>query len=199
MTWGEIQIESLKKMFLNTENLKVEELETYRGDKKYKTYLFAMPQACNEAIKYITATLGTKVERFSLTKTSVNDIYDLSKLIPDYRKVKNIVATTTGISWKMRNDSLLEINDWYGGDIDVYYEIKPNIITSTTNVNKKIDISEEHAVIIPLYIAGELYKDDDLTMATMYMNEFMNMINIFSNTNNYIDNPRIENIYRIGD
>lgn len=199
MTWGEIQIESLKKMFLNTNDLKVEELESYRSDKKYKTYLFGMYQACNEAIKYITATLGTKVERFTLTKTNINDIYDLSKLIPDYRKMKSLISSTTGISWKMRNDSLLEINDWYDGDIDIYYEIKPKIINSTTNVNEKIDISEDYAVIIPLYIAGELYKDDDLTMATMYMNEFMNMINIFSNINTYIDNPRIESIYRIGD
>lgn len=199
MTWGEIQIESLKKMFLNTNDLKVEELESYRSDKKYKTYLFGMYQACNEAIKYITATLGTKVERFTLTKTNINDIYDLSKLIPDYRKMKSLISSTTGISWKMRNDNLLEISDWYDGDIDIYYEIKPKIITSTTNVNEKIDISEDYAVIIPLYIAGELYKDDDLTMATMYMNEFMNMINIFSNINTYIDNPRIESIYRIGD
>ena len=199
MTWGEIQIESLKKMFLNTNDLKVEELESYRSDKKYKTYLFGMYQACNEAIKYITATLGTKVERFTLTKTNINDIYDLSKLIPDYRKMKSLISSTTGISWKMRNDNLLEICDWYDGDIDIYYEIKPKIITSTTNVNEKIDISEDYTVIIPLYIAGELYKDDDLTMATMYMNEFMNMINIFSNINTYIDNPRIESIYRIGD
>ena len=199
MTWGEIQIESLKKMFLNTDDLKVEELESYRSDKKYKTYLFGMYQACNEAIKYITATLGTKVERFTLTKTNINDIYDLSKLISDYRKMKSLISSTTGISWKMRNDNLLEISDWYDGDIDIYYEIKPKIINSTTNVNEKIDISEDYAVIIPLYIAGELYKDDDLTMATMYMNEFMNMINIFSNINTYIDNPRIESIYRIGD
>ena len=53
MTWGEIQIESLKKMFLNKEILKVEDLKIYKEDKKYKTYLDAMPQACNEAINYI--------------------------------------------------------------------------------------------------------------------------------------------------
>ena len=50
MNWGNIQIESLKKMFLNTENITVDNLATYLTDKKYKTYLFAMPQACNEAI-----------------------------------------------------------------------------------------------------------------------------------------------------
>lgn len=198
MTWGEIQIESLKKMFLNTEDLSVNSLGTYKNDKKYKTYLFAMPQACNEAIKYITATLGSKVKRFTLEKTNTDDIYDLSILINDFRKVKNIVCPT-GVSWKMRNDNLLEITDWYTGTIEIYYEINPRYITNATDINEKIDIEEMYAVVIPLYIAGELYKDDDLSMATMYMNEFMNMINIFSNGNTYIDNPRIESIYRIGD
>ena len=198
MTWGEIQIESLKKMFLNTEDLSVNSLGTYKNDKKYKTYLFAMPQACNEAIKYITATLGTKVKRFTLEKTNTNDMYDLSTLINDFRKVKNIVGPT-GISWKMRNSNLLEITDWHNGTIDIYYELNPRYITSSTEINEKIDIEEMYAVIIPLYIAGELYKDDDLSMATMYMNEFMNMINIFLNGDNYIDNPKIDSIYRIGD
>ena len=36
MTWGEIQIESLKKMFLNKEILKIEELETYNREYLYK-------------------------------------------------------------------------------------------------------------------------------------------------------------------
>ena len=198
MTWGEIQIESLKKMFLNTDDLSVDSITTYKNDKKYKTYLFAMPQACNEAIKYITAMLGTKVKRFTLEKNDTDNMYDLSVLIDDYRKLKNIVCPT-GVSWKMRNDSLLEITDWQSGTIDIYYEIKPRYITSSTDIKEKIDIEEMYAVIIPLYIAGELYKDDDLSMATMYMNEFMNMISIFSNGDSYISNPTIESIYRIGD
>ena len=36
MNWGQIQIESLKKMFLNNEELVVDQLEKYRVDKKTK-------------------------------------------------------------------------------------------------------------------------------------------------------------------
>ena len=79
MNWGDIQIESLKKMFLNTENLTVANLTDYFTDKKYKTYLFAMPQACNEAINYIASILGTKVELFQLVREETNHVYDLSK------------------------------------------------------------------------------------------------------------------------
>ena len=28
------------------------------------------------------------------------------------------------------------------------------------------------AVLLPLYMASQLYKDDDITLATMYRNEF---------------------------
>ena len=51
MNWGEIQIEALKKMYLNNDDITVSQLDNYKSDKRYKTYLFAMPQACNEGKK----------------------------------------------------------------------------------------------------------------------------------------------------
>lgn len=68
MTWGEIQIESLKKMFLNNESLSVNKLSDYMNEKKYKTYLYAMPQACNEAINFIVSKLGSNESTFELEK-----------------------------------------------------------------------------------------------------------------------------------
>ena len=38
MKWSEIQLESLKKMFLNKDLLLESKLDEYRKDKKYKTY-----------------------------------------------------------------------------------------------------------------------------------------------------------------
>ena len=89
MTWGEIQIESLKKMFLNKEVLKIEEIEKYKADKKYKTYLDAMPQACNEAINYII-NLEPIIKVEELQKNSDNSKYDLKELFSDYKRFYNI-------------------------------------------------------------------------------------------------------------
>ena len=33
-------------------------------------------------------------------------------------------------------------------------------------------LDPEVAVLLPLYMASQLYKDDDITLATMYRNEF---------------------------
>ena len=86
MNWGEIQIESLKKMFINNDDLSIDKLEDYKKEKKYKTYLFAMPQACNEAINYIVSRLGSNEKLYTLEKEE-NEFYDLSQKITDFRMI----------------------------------------------------------------------------------------------------------------
>lgn len=198
MNWGDIQIESLKKMFLNNESLDVDDLETYLEDKKYKTYLFAMPQACNEAINYIASRLGTQVEKYTLEHSDENT-FDLSDNIPDMRKIKKIVCPE-GVSYKVLSPTVIQFDDWYLGNVDIYYEVAVDVIRESTPITKRISsLKDEYAKIIPLYIAGELYKDDDLSMSTMYMNEFFNMINVFAEEDLFINNPIIQTIYRVGD
>lgn len=41
-----------------------------------------------------------------------------------------------------------------------------------TAPDTEIGLPEDACVLIPLYIASELYKDDDISMATTYRNEF---------------------------
>ena len=45
-------------------------------------------------------------------------------------------------------------------------------VSYDTKVNVEIDLPEDACVLIPLYIASELYKDDDIALATQYRNEF---------------------------
>lgn len=194
MTWGEIQIESLKKMFLNKEVLTIENLGTYKNDKKYKTYLDAMPQACNEAINYII-NLEPIIKVKELEKNGTNHIYDLKQLFTDYKKFYNI-NTEYPVIWEMLSKNLIKINEWTQGKIDIYYEAYPNNISKETTSNTKLDLEESFTRIIPLYIAGELYKDDDLTLSTMYMNEFITNLNAMITNDNFTNN-NIQSTYRM--
>ena len=54
----------------------------------------------------------------------------------------------------------------------MWYAAYPQVITAETEDSEELDLAPEAAVLLPLYIAGELYKDDDLSMATMFRNEF---------------------------
>lgn len=193
MTWGEIQIESLKKMFLNNENISVNKLSDYMNEKKYKTYLYAMPQACNEAINFIVSKLGSNESTFELEKEDTI-YYDLSKKIEDFRMIKGIYSKMP-VSWKILNKNTIIIDNWQGEKILVSYEVKPTIINSDTDTNFVIEIASEYANLIPLYIAGELYKDDDLTLSTMYMNEFMTLVDNYANNKYGFPTPMIERIY----
>lgn len=193
MTWGEIQIESLKKMFLNNESLSVNKLSDYMNEKKYKTYLYAMPQACNEAINFIVSKLGSNESTFELEKEDTI-YYDLSKKIEDFRMIKGIYSNMP-VSWKILNKNTIIIDNWQGEKILVSYEVKPTIINSDTDTNFVIEIASEYANLIPLYIAGELYKDDDLTLSTMYMNEFMTLVDNYANNKYGFPTPMIERIY----
>lgn len=194
MTWGEIQIESLKKMFLNKEVLKIEEIEKYKADKKYKTYLDAMPQACNEAINYII-NLEPIIKVEKLQKNGDNSKYDLKELFSDYKRFYNINSEYP-VMWTMLTKNIIGINGWTNGNIDIYYEAYPKKVTKDTEISTKIDLEEAFSRIIPLYIAGELYKDDDLTLSTMYMNEFITNLNAMITNDNFTNN-NIQSTYRM--
>lgn len=179
MNWGQIQIESLKKMFLNNEELEIDKLEEYKTDKKYKTYLYAMPQACNEAINYIIENGKPLIKEYKLKKKEKNK-YNLPQQVPNFKRLYQIVYDGDNKpAWYVEGNNVLVINNWESGDITVYYESYHDLITSSTSSSFSLDLDNQMVVLIPLYIAAELYKDDDVQLATMYMNEFVtNVSNI---------------------
>lgn len=122
MTWGEIQIIALQKMFAKDDPITVEDLGELREDDDCKWYLSAMPAVCNEALQrikpYIQNTYQYNDEQKKYEKTTIDNID--KDTLDDY----------------------------------------------------KLKIPEDACVLIPLYIASQLYKDDDISQATAYRNEF---------------------------
>jgi len=190
MTWGEIQIESLKKMFLNNDDLSIDELESYKTNKKYKTYLFAMSQAFNEAIRYIS-NLEPIIKSYELEVDQ--ERYNLKELISDYKCLENVISNK---KWEMETEDVIKF-DKESGTVIIYYESNPILVDSTTSSETTFDINKDCLQYVPLYIAGELYKDDDLTLSTVYMNEFMNNINLITGRTKNVINNKIIPIYTI--
>ncbi len=58
------------------------------------------------------------------------------------------------------------------GNYTVYYKSYPGTITSGTADDYVLDVEPEVDALIPLYMASQLYKDDDNGIATTYRNEF---------------------------
>ena len=60
----------------------------------------------------------------------------------------------------------------YNEETGKYDKTTVKHIDSKTKAKEKIGLPEEACVLIPLYIASQLYKDDDIAQATAYRNEF---------------------------
>lgn len=285
-TWGTIQLETIKKMFLNKEALTIKDLKSMRDENRYKTYMDGMRQACNEAVGEIVKRGKPQIKTFELTiqpiinliqteraifnrgdqpleyKTNEGlsyyfevdnkaavDIYVDGELykhivtraskpgkfnvyrgyINNYDKKPVIIKFSGTNPYYLRNlaiygldyntgdnneKNIPEFRDYYKCDLSKYikdfykldklylddveminntnyvfedryniilerpgfyklkYQAYPLWITEETADDEALNIDPEIAVIIPLYMASQLYKDDDISISTVYRNEF---------------------------
>lgn len=292
-TWGQIKLESIKKMFLNNDNIYEKDLRNMINDNKYKIYLNGMAQAANEGIAECVKRGRPFIKTFEFTQrpignvlgnnfttnyylgdemsyestdalayyfevdskaivdvyyideetgewtlqktienkgslpgkfTSYKDyspnvgiklvfrgttvysyrnvalynnnyqvkegdisyipdykpyfIYDIDKLIPDFYKIDKLYFENYSHELVNRTDYILEdahtlvIDDKLVGNFILKYQSYPAKIDDDTDDDDEINLPEEVACILPLYIASQLYKDDDVALATAYRNEF---------------------------
>lgn len=288
-TWGEIQIETCKKMFLNSDMISTDDLETLRKNNNYKTYFNGMAQAANEGIEEILKRGKPYIKTFKFTrKTNDNLLGDMLKTINHtnedlsfesdgvkayYFEVDNeatiniyvddeLVETIeneisnegeftvykgfvdghlklefTGLHpYNIRNVCMYALDYNYGNENDtsyipdytvgrvidlknaikdfykiikfyyqgrelvnntdyrltdmytlimdrmvdgeyiIKYQCYPEKITDETDDEYELPLEYDTAVLLPLYMASELYKDDDISLATIYRNEFEAMV-----------------------
>lgn len=183
MNWGEIQLTSIRKMFVNTTAINETDLPTMRADKKYITYLDAMPDAANEGIMIMVTRGKPKIDRSILTIDDISNEYeingyycfDLTEKLTNYLRIDRVFVDGGDYNgYTIRDNKLLYIpkNIIDNKSVVVSYESYPERITKETLDDTKIDLQIDMLNILPLYIASELYKDDDIALATYYRNEF---------------------------
>lgn len=183
MTWSDIQLASIRKMFVNTTAITETDLPTMRTDKKYITYLDAMPDAANEGIMIMVTRGKPKIDRSILTvddlstEYEINGYYcfDLTEKLTNYLRIDRVFVDGEDYNgYTIRDNKLLYIpkNIVDNKSVVVSFESYPTRITKDTPDDSKIDLQIDMLNILPLYIASELYKDDDIALATYYRNEF---------------------------
>lgn len=108
--------------------------------------------------------------------------YDLRKLAPDFyaldpqgiyfegdNKDSRYIQTT---DYFQEGDKVLVLDRNVPGNYKIYYKAYPQRITAETLDSEELAIDDEVAPLLPLYMASQLYKDDDNGIATSYRNEF---------------------------
>ena len=106
--------------------------------------------------------------------------YDLRELAEDFYMLDtgNIffegeeIRYTQATDYFQEGNKVLVLDREAVGNYKIYYKAYPQKITSETPDEEELAIDDEVAAILPLYMASQLYKDDDIGIATTYRNEF---------------------------
>lgn len=161
-------------------------------DKNYKVYrgLFA-----NTDKKPVTFTFTTSypmalknVAIYRETFEEVEDVpaftdkvkYDMKEIAPDFYMID-----PQGIYFEGAYQKYLQTSDFYQegtktlildrdmiGLFTIYYRAYPEQFTANTDDEYEIPLDPEVYALLPLYMASQLYKDDDAGIATSYRNEY---------------------------
>lgn len=111
--------------------------------------------------KYIKIPMKEAVDDFY--QLAPAELYDLGDNGNDY-----IVAN----KYFQEADNTLVIPRDKTGQYVIHYRAYPQQITLATPDDTELALDPEVAALIPLYMASQLYKDDDNAIATVYRNEF---------------------------
>ncbi|BAK99586.1 hypothetical protein OBV_23880 [Oscillibacter valericigenes Sjm18-20] len=190
MTWDEIKLKTLQLMFSN-------ETAELTEDDSNKEYVNAMPGVCNDALDMVTALIPIR-GKFSIVisidaaeaveedgkltlpvNTEAAYQVELKDYCADFRALdadeiyQDIDGTHQHMTaYSVENESIFVLSGAAAETVTIYYLCYPTMLTSATEGTAELNVPRELAELLPLYMASELYKDDDLSMAVQYRNEF---------------------------
>lgn len=108
--------------------------------------------------------------------------YDLTQLAPSFYQLTEDPLVYEG---SIRTKRYMQTSDFFQeggrilvldrdmpGNYTVYYRAYPGTITAGTEDDYVLDVDPEVEALIPIYMASQLYKDDDNAISTTYRNEF---------------------------
>lgn len=182
MKWGEAKLICLQTMYAN-------EGVTILQDDSTEEYLNAMPGKANEAMMQLSlvgrpllkeAKIAVGVEDESAAEVPEGGAtyrVNLKEYIPDFRALHQLMLDSHGIygdaeDYRMVGDDVLVLPGDVVGAYTVIYKAYPTPVSRDTADETVLDVHEECASLVPIYMAAELYKDDDLALATVLRNEY---------------------------
>lgn len=165
MTWGEIK------------NITLQKIDEATGEDAGE-YTGMMAAPANEALQLLVTTGKYIVRCYELRQEEGvgRQRYDLRELLPDYFSLDTVYydsGTEYGqrMDYQMEGDRVLVLPP-KAGLWRVYYNAYPYEITGETAEDEELAIDPEVAVLLPLYIASQIYKHDNVALSTIWRNEF---------------------------
>lgn len=172
-TWQDIKIFTLQKIFAVTGDSLVSNTAT-------SPYLKSMPHVANEALQLLSTAGKYLVKNHDITQdgtgTTLMTRYDFNTLVTDFYSFRDVYFDDGEIYKKAiiqtEGDGIMVLPTATIGTWKVYYNAYPQQITKDTPDETELALDPEVVVLLPLYMASQLYKDDDMGYAVQWRNEF---------------------------
>lgn len=217
-TWGDIVVATCRKMFLNKDAITVADLPDLIDDRNYSTYINMAPDVMNELMVILNNRVLINIDTMTLNlqDTLMEDyleddfssyVFDIHKYMED-NEITNYLYTEVIQHTYIKRDNLLfeeqdgklyidkRFMDRNSLTLTIKYRIIPERFTTTTSWNTVIDLPYNICSIVPLYLASELYKDDDISLATSYRNQFETELDYISSQ--MVDSLGVEHSRDVG-
>lgn len=107
--------------------------------------------------------------RYKMTDL-VDDFYSINSIYFEGDINKSRYIKTDEVY--QEGDKILALESEVIGNYIVYYNALPTELTTFTDDDYVLPLDREVAALLPLYMASQLYKDDDISISTQYRNEF---------------------------
>lgn len=217
-TWGDIVVATCRKMFLNKDAITVADLPDLIDDRNYSTYINMAPDVMNELMVILNNRVLINIDTMTLNlqdtlmKDYLEDdfssyVFYIHKYMED-NEITNYLYTEVIQHTYIKRDNLLfeeqdgklyidkRFMDRNSLTLTIKYRIIPERFTTTTPWNTLIDLPYNICSIVPLYLASELYKDDDISLATSYRNQFETELDYISSQ--MVDSLGVEHSRDVG-
>ncbi len=179
MKIGDIKIEALRLMFAEVDAcMSADNISDYENSDTVGDYLAAMPGAINRCLSDIASRRILPEKRTALSLSDGERLmsayrFDLPKIAADFYDVSRVIAETHhgydgDYPFRMEGKTLVLLcPDESARFTLLYYPTLPTVASYDNGL--ELEIPDEIASVIPYFIKGEIYREDEVSDAAEAM------------------------------
>ncbi|MBR2070401.1 MAG: hypothetical protein IJ981_03140 [Clostridia bacterium] len=199
MKLGDVKAEALRLMFVTMEDeVNAENIGRYKHESRYAPYLMNMDGSISRGLQRVAneRKLGRKMAE--ITKFEGTGYFVYGRLPEDFLSI-------SGLS-RYYNNRFETVKDYkiYGNrkvsvpkrdGVKYFVEYHPNAPKLPTDDTQELDVPTEVAMMIPYFVKGELYEEEDANAAVLARNLFEQWLREYSTD---AENYAVETVYTMG-
>lgn len=183
MSWGSFKNAVLGKIF-SSKNGSIS-----ATSKNNRDYVAMMPQAANEGLAIIGNAVRWPRQNTVITvdRSDKRQSFNVAEIAPDFKQIGGFEIYSLDdedVPYPLDGAAViagrLVIPAGVSGDVLWYYDGSYKIIDDEVSDDDDMDADDDILSVLVLYVASQLYMDDDLTTALNWRNQFESAMSVLA-------------------